>query len=159
MNVPTRVFIAEQDAPTLLMLTLYLEQFEDIEIVGSAVARCDLEKQIRRLRPDVIIYNDCSSVEVLPDLICQLKSREESPALISIRKGNFLLLEGTFKQTPEALLSSFTSVESLLETIRRSAEKYRSQSATVVARDLTTPTFRSASLTPPVSPQVLPKAG
>lgn len=124
-----KVFIAEQDEPSLVMLTLYLDQFDDIEIVGSAVAKRELEEHIAKVRPDVIIYNLPSSTEDLPALIRQLKSREHSPALVCIRDGNFLPLESTFKNTPEALLPSMTTVDKLLETLRRSAAKYRSQSA------------------------------
>lgn len=129
MNDITRVFIVEQDEPALIMLHLYLDQFDDIEIVGSAVARTELEQQISRVKPDVVIYNLPSASETLPSLISNLKSRSTCPALVCIREGNFLPLEGTFKQTPEALLPSFTTVTNLLETIRRSAAKYKTAAA------------------------------
>lgn len=125
MNDTTKVFIAEQDEPEFLMLLLYLDQFDDIEIVGSAIARTELEDQIRCAKPDVVIYNLPSASDTLPALISQLKSRQSCPALVCIREGNFLPLEGTFKQTPEALLPSFTPLDKLLDTIRRSAAKYR----------------------------------
>jgi DNA-binding NarL/FixJ family response regulator len=125
MNDITRVFIVEHDEPALIMLHLYLDQFDDIEIVGSAEARPELEEQIRRAKTDVVIYNLPSASDTLPGLISQLKSRSTCPALVCIREGNFLPLEGTFKQTPEALLPSFTTVDNLLDTIRRSAAKYK----------------------------------
>ncbi|MBX9667251.1 MAG: hypothetical protein K2X93_06515 [Candidatus Obscuribacterales bacterium] len=126
MHDTTRVFIAEQDQPALIMLSLYLDQFDDIEVVGCAVARPELEEQIRRTKPDVVIYNLPSTSDALPSLISQLKSRQSCPALVCIREGNFLPLEGTFRQTPEALLPSFTTADKLIETIRRSGTKYRS---------------------------------
>ena len=126
MSETTRVFIAEQDEPALIMLSLYLDQFDDIEIVGSAVAKTELEEQIRRLRPDVVIYNLPSTTDNLPALISLLKSRPSAPALVCIREGNFLPLEGTFKQTPEVLLPSITTTDKLVETIRRTAARYRS---------------------------------
>jgi DNA-binding NarL/FixJ family response regulator len=125
MNDLTRVFIVEQDEPALIMLHLYLDQFDDIEIVGSAIARTELEQQISRVKPDVVIYNLPTASETLPSLISNLKSRSSCPALVCIREGNFLPLEGTFKQTPEALLPSFTTVSNLLDAIRRSAAKYK----------------------------------
>ncbi len=125
MSDITRVFIVEQDEPALIMLNLYLDQFDDIEIVGSATARPELEQQIGRAKPDVVIYNLPSLSETLPSLISNLKSRSTCPALVCIREGNFLPLEGTFRQTPEALLPSFTTVTNLVETIRRSAAKYK----------------------------------
>lgn len=126
MSDITKVFIVEQDEPALIMLHLYLEQFDDIELVGSATARPELEQQIGRAKPDVVIYNLPSASETLPSLISNLKSRSTCPALVCIREGNFLPLEGTFRQTPEALLPSFTTVNNLVETIRRSAAKYKS---------------------------------
>jgi len=125
MNDNTRVFIVEQDEPALIMLHLFLDQFDDIEIVGSACARTELEEQIKRSKADVVIYNLPSASETLPSLISQLKSRSSCPALVCIREGNFLPLEGTFKQSPEVLLPSYTTMQNLVETLRRSAAKYR----------------------------------
>lgn len=129
MDEITRVFIAEQDEPALIFLHLFLDQYDDIEIVGSAVAKTELEDQIRRANPDVVVYNLPTSSASLPALISQLKSRQSCPALVCIREGNFLPLEGTFKQTPEALLPSYSSMDKLLETIRRSGAKYRNTTA------------------------------
>ncbi len=151
MNSPARVFIAEMDEPKLLMLSLYLEQFDDIEIVGTAFNKSDLDERIRKQKPDVIIYSDCSATERWSSLICRLKNREHCPALVCIREGNFLPLEGVFNRTPEALLPSFTTVDSLIETIRRSAEAFRRQS-------VATP-IKNASSSQALSAKVLPKAG
>ncbi len=125
MKSPTRVFIVEQDAPTLIMLALWLDQFDDIEIVGTAVARKDLISQISKLRPDVVIYNWPSNSPNLPSLVRQLRACEESPALVCIRNGNFLPLECTHGTTPEAMMPSTSSTDHLIDAIHRSAEKLR----------------------------------
>lgn len=125
MSEPIRVFIIEQDAPALLMLTLWLQQFDDVEVVGTALARSGTLNLIEDANPDVVIYNWPSTSRALPALVRQLRSSENSPALVCIRNGNFLPLECTQNTTPEAILPSTGSANDLLEAIQRSARKLR----------------------------------
>jgi|AGTN01.2.fsa_nt_gi hypothetical protein len=124
MNAPTRVFIVEQDAPSLVMLTLFLDQFEDIEVVGTAVAS-KFAGDIRKIDPEVVVYNWPSSLAKLPCLVRYCRKQDAPPALVCIRDGNFLPLEGTVDKHPEAQLPSVTTTDKLLETIRRSAVELR----------------------------------
>lgn len=124
MSDTTRIFIVEQDEPSLIMLNLWLDNFEDIEIVGTSLGGEDVLDRVLECRPDVVVFKWQTST-VAKDTLRQLKTMKQSPALVSIRDGNFLALEGMINSTPEILIPSTYSCNDMLESIRRAAVKRR----------------------------------
>lgn len=117
MSKPTRIFIVEQDEPSLVMLNLWLDNLDDIEVVGTALAGEDVLGRIARSRPDVVVFKWQTST------VRQIKTTRDAPALVCIRDGNFLALEGTINGTPEILIPSTHTCDDLIESIKRAAAK------------------------------------
>ncbi|MGD9680577.1 MAG: hypothetical protein AB7W16_05270 [Candidatus Obscuribacterales bacterium] len=117
MSKPTRIFLVEQDEPSLVMLNLWLDNFDDIEIVGTALADEDVLGRIALSRPDVVVFKWQTST------VKQLKMTMDAPALVCIRDGNFLALEGMINGTPEILIPSTHTCDELIKSIKRAAAK------------------------------------
>ncbi len=130
MNDQVKVFIIDDSEPTLFMLNLWLDHMDDIEVVGTALVTDEFKERVLESQADVIICNWHMTGRGYAQLQ-ELKIENRSPALISIRDGNYLPLEGVLNQTPETLIPTTATGESLLAAIKRSAEK-RSLVAKVV---------------------------
>ena len=131
MNESIKVFIVDKREPTLFMLNLYLDHLDNFEIVGNALAKDDFVERIKQSEADVVIYSWHLSKKGQAQ-IQQLKAEANSLAFISIRDGNFLPLEGVTNQTPETLVPTTSTMESLITSIERIAIKRES----VVAENL-----------------------
>lgn len=95
---------------------------ENLEIVGSALAKDDFVNRVNDSQADVIIYNWHITAKGYSQ-IKQLKNRDFAPAFVAIKDGNFLPLEGVMNQTPETLIPTTATCESLFNAIQRSALK------------------------------------
>lgn len=122
MNDQIKVFIVDNSEPTLLMLNLWLDNIEGIEVVGTALTSESFKDRVIDSDADVVICNWHVTGKSYTQ-ITQIKSSERPPALISIRDGNYLPLEGVLNQSPETLIPTTATCSSLLESIKRSASK------------------------------------
>lgn len=124
MNDQIKIFIVDNSEPTLLMLNLWLDNMEELDVVGNALTSESFKDRVIESDADVVICNWHVTGKSYSQ-IKQIKSSPRPPALISIRDGNFLPLEGVLNQSPETLIPTTATCESLLECIRRSAVKRR----------------------------------
>lgn len=122
MDSNIKVFLIDKSKPTLLMLNLWLDNLDNVEIVGSALSKSDFVEKVNLSEADVVIYNWNLSKKGY-DQIKQLKEQQHSPAFLSIKDGNYLPLEGVMNQTPEVLIPTTSSLDSLTEAIERIAQK------------------------------------
>lgn len=122
MSDTTKVFIVDTHEPTLFMLNLWLDNEESLEIVGSALSSDNFIARVNDVQPDVIIYNWNITKNGYRQ-IRELKRKAFAPAFIAIKDGNFLPLEGVMNRTPETLIPTTATTESLLNSIFRNAEK------------------------------------
>ena len=89
MNDQVKVFIVDDSEPTLFMLNLWLDHMDDIEIVGTALVTDEFKGRVLESEADVIICNWHMTGRGYAQLQ-ELKRENRSPALISIRDGNYL---------------------------------------------------------------------
>ena len=134
MSDTTKVFIVDTNEPALLMLNLWLDNIENLEIVGSSLAKEDFASSVNESQADVVIYNWNLTKKGYRQ-IKQLKKRDFAPAFIAIKDGNFLPLEGVMNQTPETLIPTTATLNSLVNSIERNARK-RDYASTSIEMEL-----------------------
>jgi DNA-binding NarL/FixJ family response regulator len=86
MNAQTKIFIAEQDCESLVSTMLWLEQYPDFEVYGTASAGSTLTEQIEEIQPDVVMLGANISSPQGALSLKRVRSTTGSPAVMLFSK-------------------------------------------------------------------------
>jgi len=125
MNQRIKIFIVEYDCVSLITLMLWLDQFADLDVLGTTVDTGSLRSQIDDLKPDVVLLDIATpGPEDVPQLR-ECKSVEPPPAVLLLYHGDPDGLEGPLKAESEGQLGPETSMSELYDSIVRAASLRR----------------------------------
>ncbi|HEY9717852.1 MAG TPA: hypothetical protein V6C69_10310 [Trichormus sp.] len=88
MNSLTKIFIAEQDCESLVNTMLWLEQYADFEVYGTAQTDSSLTDQIEEMQPDVVIFGVAGAAAQVTMAIKAIRSTSSSPAVMVVSRND-----------------------------------------------------------------------
>jgi DNA-binding NarL/FixJ family response regulator len=116
VNARTKIFIAEYDCARLISLMLWLEQFPEFEITGTAQFGTDLLKRIKESQPDVVLLDfNPETIDSL-HIIRAIRTSATSAAILATSSAEVGVKE---------CLNPSSSIKDLCESIRRVVNKKR----------------------------------
>jgi hypothetical protein len=88
MNSLTKIFIAERDCERLVNTMLWLEQYPDFEVYGSALTDGSLREQIDELQPEIVMLSGPSTAAEAAMAVKVIRSTKAAPAVVLVSKSD-----------------------------------------------------------------------
>lgn len=88
MNSLTKIFIAEQDCESLVNTMLWLDQYADFEVYGTAQTDSSLTEQIEQMQPDVVMLGIPAASAQAAMAIKAIRSTSSSPAVMVVTRND-----------------------------------------------------------------------
>lgn len=125
MDTRTKVFFIEPSCAKLVSLMLWLDQYPEFELVGTASSAFDLRDVVSDAEPDVVLFDiGASSPDDLRS-IRELKTTRPCPAVLVMHQDDVALMEGPLTRETDGQIGPKTSLKELAEHLRRAANKRR----------------------------------
>ena len=119
MSLRTKIFVAERDYGRLINILLYLEQFSDFELVGSAQDIDDLPSQLSDVIPDVILIDADGQHSESLAMVRSVKAAASASSVLFLCGHEPSALENILLAEADGLFKRNLSIKDLPESIRR----------------------------------------
>lgn len=117
MNPPARVFIIDSDRLSMVTLSLWLDQVQDLEIVGCALQNGNLERRIIDSQPDLVILNTAACGLTAVSTLRRLKATRVDLPVVILHDSDEL--EGPLVSESEIQLNSTVSLKELVGALKK----------------------------------------
>jgi DNA-binding NarL/FixJ family response regulator len=125
VNARTKIFIAEYDCAKLIQLMLWLEQFPEFEVSGTAKIGCDMLQKIKANQPDVVLIDfNPERIDAL-QIVRALRYASADAAIIATASAESGLEEGLLNSDADEILNPASSIKDLCESIRKVVNRHR----------------------------------
>lgn len=125
MTARTKIFIAEYDCARLISLMLWLEQFPEFEITGTAQFGTDLLRRIKDSQPDVVLLDfNPETIDSLP-IVRAIRTSATSAAILATTSGETCVKDCLKASEADEVINPSSSIKDLCESIRRVVNKRR----------------------------------
>lgn len=122
MNPRTKVLIAQPDGAKLVSLLLWLEQFTDMEVVGTT---CSGEKLVACStfhQPDVVLL-DFSLFAQDESATAKIKMANSSPSVLMMHESEIAPMGYALGKDLDGYINPKIALQEFTETIRKAAQK------------------------------------
>ena len=125
MNARTKIFIAEYDCARLISLMLWLEQFPEFEITGTAQFGSDLLQRVKESQPDVVLLDfNTETIDSL-HIVRAIRNSASAAAILATASGDVSVKECLKSSEADEVINPSSSMKDLCESIRRVVKKKR----------------------------------
>lgn len=118
MNSRTKVLIANNDGAKLISLLLWLEQYTDLEVVGTTATEDEFNQSVNDHQPDVVLMD----IGINPSSKA-IRFTESQPAILLMHESDVAPLEGPLTREFDGQISPKQSLHEMADAIRKAANK------------------------------------
>ncbi len=122
MNSRTKLLIAQPDGAKLVSLLLWLEQYSDMEVVGTTCSGAKLIDCAAFHQPDVVLL-DFSLLAEESAATAKLKSVASNPALLVMHESDIAPMGYALGKDLDGYINPKLALQELTENIRKAAQK------------------------------------
>ncbi len=125
MNERIKIFIVEYDCVNLITLMLWLDQFPEFDVLGTAVDAGSIKTQIADLKPDIVLLDIATpGPEDIPQLR-EIKSVSDTPAVLLLYQGTSEELKGPLTNESDGCLGTESTLGDLRDAILAALKRRR----------------------------------
>lgn len=125
MNERIKIFIVEYDCVNLITLMLWLDQFPEFDVLGTAVDAGSIKRQINDLKPDVVLLDIATpGPEDIPQLR-EIKSVGDPPAVLLLYQGTSDELKGPLMNESDGYLGTESTLGDMHDAIVSALKRRR----------------------------------
>ena len=125
MNARTKIFIAEYDCARLISLMLWLEQFPEFEITGTAQFGSDLVHRVKESQPDVVLLDFNSETIDSLHIVRAIRNSATAAAILATASAEVSVKDCLKSSEADEIINPSSSMKDLSESIRRVVKKKR----------------------------------
>lgn len=102
---------------------LWLDQYPEFELVGTAASTHGLAEVLSDAEPDVVLFDigGASPEDLLS--VRELKTNRACPAVLVMHQDDVTLMEGPLRRETDGLIGPKTSLKELAEHLQKAANK------------------------------------
>ncbi len=123
MNPRTKLLIAQPDGAKLVSLLLWLEQYTDMEVVGTTCSGDKLTDCTSFHQPDVVLLDFCLLSQDPPAATAKIKSVASAPAILVMHESDIAPMESMLSKDLDGYINPKLALSELTEIIRKAAQK------------------------------------
>jgi DNA-binding NarL/FixJ family response regulator len=120
MNPRTKLLIAQPDGAKLVSLLLWLEQYTDLEVVGTTCSGDKLASCTSFHQPDVVLLDFSLLAQDQP---AKIKSVASLPAILVMHESDIAPMESALSKDLDGYINPKLALSELTENIRKAAQK------------------------------------
>jgi DNA-binding NarL/FixJ family response regulator len=125
VNARTKIFIAEYDCARLISLMLWLEQFPEFEITGTAQFGSDLVHRVKESQPDVVLLDFNSETIDSLHIVRAIRNSATAAAILATASAEVSVKDCLKSSEADEIINPSSSMKDLSESIRRVVKKKR----------------------------------
>ncbi|MCC6976895.1 MAG: hypothetical protein IT343_01135 [Candidatus Melainabacteria bacterium] len=123
MNPRTKLLIAQPDGAKLVSLLLWLEQYSDMEVVGTTCSGDKLVNCATFHQPDVVLLDFSLMAQDEKSTAADIKSVSSTPAILVMHESDIAPMEYALGKDLDGYINPKLSLQELTENVRKSAQK------------------------------------
>ncbi len=123
MNPRTKLLIAQPDGAKLVSLLLWLEQYTDLEVVGTTCSGDKLAACTSFHQPDVVLLDFSLLAQDQPAATAKIKSVASLPAILVMHESDIAPMESALSKDLDGYINPKLALSELTESIRKAAQK------------------------------------
>ncbi len=123
MNPRTKLLIAQPDGAKLVSLLLWLEQYTDLEVVGTTCSGDKLSYCTSFHQPDVVLLDFSLMAQDQPATTARIKAVTSSPAILVMYESDIAPMESALSKDLDGYINPKLALSELSENIRKAAQK------------------------------------
>lgn len=123
MNPRTKLLIAQPDGAKLVSLLLWLEQYTDLEVVGTTCSGDKLAACTSFHQPDVVLLDFSLLAQDQPAATAKIKAVASSPAILVMHESDIAPMESALSKDLDGYINPKLVLSELTESIRKAAQK------------------------------------
>lgn len=122
MNSRTKVLIAQPDGAKLVSLLLWLEQYSDLEVVGTTCSGEKLAASSAFHQPDVVLL-DFTLFAQDENSTAKIKSASSTPSVLVMHESDIAPMGYALGKDLDGYINPKSALQELTENIRKAAQK------------------------------------
>lgn len=123
MNPRTKLLIAQPDGAKLVSLLLWLEQYTDLEVVGTTCSGDKLAVCTSYHQPDVVLVDFSLLAQDQPEATAKIKNTDSHPAILVMHESDIAPMESALGKDLDGYINPKLALSQLTESIRKAAQK------------------------------------
>lgn len=123
MNPRTKLLIAQPDGAKLVSLLLWLEQYSDMEVVGTTCSGDKLANCASFHQPDVVLLDFSLMAQDENNAAANIKSTSSTPAILVMHESDIAPMESALGKDLDGYINPKIALQELTESIRKAAQK------------------------------------
>lgn len=123
MNPRTKLLIAQPDGAKLVSLLLWLEQYTDLEVVGTTCSGDKLVDCTSFHQPDVVLLDFSLLAQEEKTATAKIKHAASAPAILVMHESDIAPMESALSKDLDGYINPKLALSELTETIRKAAQK------------------------------------
>ncbi|HNB24085.1 MAG TPA: hypothetical protein PKZ32_16825 [Candidatus Melainabacteria bacterium] len=123
MNLRTKLLIAQPDGAKLVSLLLWLEQYTDLEVVGTTCSGDKLAACTAYHQPDVVLVDFSQVAQDQQVSTAQLKASASHPAILVMHESDIAPMESALGGDLDGYINPKLALSELTESVRKAALK------------------------------------
>lgn len=123
MNPRTKLLIAQPDGAKLVSLLLWLEQYTDLEVVGTTCTGDKLAACATFHQPEVVILDFSLLAQDQPATTGKIKATASHPAILVMHESEIAPMESALGKDLDGYINPKLVLSELTESVRKAAQK------------------------------------
>lgn len=119
----TKLLIAQPDAGKLVSLILWMEQFTDIEVIGTTRGGEKLVNCISHHQPDVVLLDFSLSTANAGAAASRIKGVSSTPAILVMHESDIAPMEFALGKDLDGYINPKMSLNELTDSVRLAAQR------------------------------------
>jgi DNA-binding NarL/FixJ family response regulator len=119
----TKLLIAQPDAAKLVSLILWMEQFTDIEVVGTTRSGDKLVHCVASHQPDVVLLDFSLSAGNAAAAVRRIKGVSSTPAILVMHESDIAPMESALGKDLDGYINPKISLTELTDSVRMAAQR------------------------------------
>jgi DNA-binding NarL/FixJ family response regulator len=123
MNPRTKLLIAQPDGAKLVSLLLWLEQYTDLEVVGTTCSGDKLAACTTFHQPEVVLLDFSLLAQDQPVIPSKIKATTTHPSILVMHESEIAPMESALGKDLDGYINPKLVLSELTECIRKAAQK------------------------------------